>query len=63
MGSGTSSKNKCGLVTNHAYTILSAFNMIDVNKVTYSCLLIRNPWGVENYYNQSWNAKDTKWTN
>jgi len=26
-------------------------------------LLIRNPWGFENRYNQSWNAKDVSWTN
>ena len=24
--------------------------------------MIRNPWGYDNNYNQTWKANDTKWT-
>ena len=24
--------------------------------------MIRNPWGLDNGYNQTWKATDTKWT-
>lgn len=24
--------------------------------------LMRNPWGIEKYYNQSWNYNDSRWT-
>jgi len=23
---------------------------------------MRNPWGIEKYYNQSWNYNDSRWT-
>jgi len=36
--------------------------MTDLNNVTYNMFLMRNPWGVEKYYNQSWNYKDSRWT-
>lgn len=58
-----SGENKCGIVGGHAYTVLSAFTMIASNQTTYNAVLIRNPWGKENYYNQSWRSNDAAWTN
>ena len=55
--------NICGLANGRAYTILSAFNMTDASGKIHSVYMIRNPWGYENYYNQSWKATDPNWTN
>ena len=60
---GITTYNICGLVNGHAYTILSAFNMTDASGKINSVLLIRNPWGLDNNYNQSWKASDQNWTN
>jgi hypothetical protein len=55
--------NACGIPMGHAYSILSAFNMTDAAGKVNSVYLIRNPYGLDNFYNQTWNAADSKWTN
>jgi len=42
---------------------MSVFNMIDENNKNFRCLLIRNPWGDEPYYNTSFNSSNSRWTN
>jgi hypothetical protein len=37
--------------------------MTDAAGKVNSVYLIRNPWGLDNYYNQSWNSTDPNWTN
>jgi hypothetical protein len=62
-GSGADSTyNVCGIANGHAYSILSAFNMTDATGKVHSVYMIRNPWGLENGYNQSWKATDPNWT-
>ena len=58
-----STLNVCGIINWLSYSILSAFNMTDATGKVNSVYLIRNPWGLDNYYNQSWNATDPNWTN
>jgi hypothetical protein len=63
-GSGVDSTNNvCGIPNGHAYSILAAFNMTDATGKVNSVYLIRNPWGLDNNYNQTWNSTDPKWTN
>lgn len=63
-GSGADSTyNVCGIANGHAYSILAAFNMTDDTGKINSVYLIRNPWGLDYYYNQTWNSTDPKWTN
>jgi hypothetical protein len=70
---GTSSgadttNNACGLAFGHAYTLLSAFPLNDSTLAStdaayaQSMIMIRNPWGLDNNYNQTWNAAGSKWT-
>ena len=59
---GDAQLNTCGMVTSHAYSILSAFEMMDQSKSVYKMILLRNPWGTTQY-NQSWHKADPKWTN
>ena len=60
--------NVCGLAFGHAYTLLSAFTLLDktleTNNAAYnqSMIMLRNPWGVDNAYNQTWKASSAKWT-
>jgi len=61
--SADGSYNKCGIPNGRAYSILSAFNMTDASGKINSVYLFRNPWGLDNNYNQSWNATDPNWTN
>ena len=62
-GSGADSTyNVCGIANGHAYSILSAFDMKDASNTIHSVYMIRNPWGLDNGYNQTWKATDTKWT-
>lgn len=56
-------QNGCGLVNFHAYSLMSVFNMTDSNNENFGCLLIRNPWGEEPYYNTSFNSSSSRWTN
>jgi hypothetical protein len=37
--------------------------MTDAAGKVNSVYLIRNPWGLDNYYNQSWKSTDPNWTN
>ena len=52
--------NTCGLAFGHAYTLLSAFTLLDGTLATtdaaynQSMIMIRNPWGLDNAYNQTW---------
>jgi len=63
-GSGADSTyNVCGIPNGHAYSILAAFNMKDATGKVNSVYLIRNPWGVDTKYNQTWKSTDPKWTN
>lgn len=73
MALGTSSgsdrtNNACGLAFGHAYTLLSAFTLLDktlgINDTAYnqSMIMVRNPWGLDNAYNLTWKANGTKWT-
>jgi len=63
-GSGADSTyNICGIPNGHAYSILAAFNMTDAKGTVHSVYLIRNPWGHDYKYNQTWNSTDPKWTN
>ena len=61
--SADSAYNKCGIPNRRAYSILSAFNMTDASGKINSVYLFRNPWGLDNNYNQSWNATYPNWTN
>lgn len=62
-GSGADSTyNVCGIPNGHAYTILAAFNMTDAAGKVNSVYMIRNPWGTDYNYNQTWNATDPNWT-
>ena len=47
----------------HAYSLMSVFNMTDSNNANLGCLLIRNPWGEEPYYNTSFYSNSSRWTN
>ena len=63
-GSGADSTwNTCGIANGHAYSILAAFNITDASGTVHSMYMIRNPWGLDNGYNQTWKATDPKWTN
>jgi len=73
MSLGTSSgsdrdNNECGLAFGHAYTLLSAFTLLDKTLATndpaynQSMIMVRNPWGKDYDYNQTWKANSTKWT-
>ena len=37
--------------------------MTDAAGKVNSVYLFRNPYGLDNFYNQAWNATDPKWTN
>jgi len=65
MALGTSSgsdktNNACGLAFGHAYTLLSAFTLLDKTLPTtdaaynQSMIMVRNPWGLDNAYNLTW---------
>lgn len=58
---GASQYNYCGMVTSHAYSILSAFEMTDQNNLVHKMIMLRNPWG-KTQYNQSWHKADPNWT-
>jgi len=62
-GGVDSTYNVCGIPNGHAYSILAAFNMTDSTGKVNSVYLIRNPWGLDTRYNQTWNSTDPKWTN
>jgi hypothetical protein len=61
-GGADTTYGPCGIANGHAYSLLSAFNMTDANGTVHPVLLVRNPWGLENRYNQSWNSTDKNWT-
>lgn len=42
---GDAKSNACGMVTSHAYSILSAFEMTDQSGMVHKMILLRNPWG------------------
>ena len=66
-GSDTS-MNACGIPFGHAYSLLSAFTLLDKTLATtdaaynQSMIMFRNPWGLDNTYNQTWKASSSKWT-
>lgn len=60
--SGSSSVNQYGLVTAHAYTILSSHIVYDSKKKEYARLFrVRNPWNVDSAFNGTWNDKSPLW--
>lgn len=44
----------------HAYSLLSAFTMIDQSGNPINLYAIRDPWG-KTTYNRAWNSNDTRW--
>lgn len=46
---GESDYNSCGIVTGHAYSLLSTFEMEDADGDVHTMYLIRNPWGSTTY--------------
>lgn len=60
-GSGDQFRNDCGIAERHAYSVISAFEMIDANYQWHQMLLVRNPWG-ERGYNKAWRYNDPAWT-
>ena len=55
-------RNGCGLANFHAYSLMSVFNMTDASNTNIACLLIRNPWGEEPFYNTSFMHNSSRWT-
>ena len=53
--------NICDIRTGHEYSLLSAFEMIDINNRTHKVLMIRDSHGTTDY-NCTWNMNDTNWT-
>ena len=53
--------NHCGLITGHAYSILSIFTMTDANGEKHRMVTVRNPNSFTQYKGQ-WNATDKAWT-
>ena len=54
--------NEVGLNQSHAYSIISTYELKDaVGKVVERLLLLRNPWGKEQYIGK-WYDNDARWT-
>ena len=58
--SGGIFKNKFGLVSGHAYTIIGVNEVTHNNKIE-KLVKIRNPWAKENYTGP-WSGSDARWT-
>ena len=58
--SADQSKNSCGIDSSHAYSIISAFEIVHEGK-TSQLLLMRNPWDKTTYTGE-WDSNDQKWT-
>ena len=53
--------NACGIAKSHAYSLIAAFTMTDAASFEHRMLMIRNPWG-ENNYSWKWSRDDPRWT-
>ena len=53
--------NSCGMAESHAYSILAAFKVTEINGKETKLLLVRNPWGFQEYLSD-WKASDPRWT-
>lgn len=53
--------NECGVAMSHAYSIIAVFTMTDHKEEEHKMVLMRNPWGLNNY-KWRWNYLDPKWT-
>lgn len=53
--------NGCGIKMAHAYSIISAFIMVDAEGNDIRAMLMRNPAG-NNGYNWRWSGEDPKWS-
>ena len=53
--------NHCGVAKSHAYTIISAFEMVDDSGTTHQMVLMRNPWSSTGY-SWDWHKDDSRWT-
>ena len=58
---GAGSSTIDSLVTNHAYSVLGAWNISDETG-SYNLFKIRNPWGVDATYNGTWADESPSWT-
>ena len=54
-------ENSCGMAMSHAFSILAAFKVTELNGKETKLLLVRNPWGFQDYVGD-WNATDPRWT-
>ena len=45
----------------HAYSLISAFTMVDESGREHFMMLVRNPWA-ENGYSDRWSNQDPAWT-
>ena len=63
-GVGDSTNNICNISNQHAYSILSVFNITATNGTKIPVLMIRNPWGScgSACYNGTLKSSDTFWT-
>lgn len=53
-GDGDDSQpNDCGIAMSHAYSLISAFTMVDESGKEHFMMLVRNPWA-ENGYIDRW---------
>jgi hypothetical protein len=60
-GTTNTARNTCGLTQSHAFSIITTFEMTDVSNIVHRMLLMRNPWGL-NQYTWKWRASDPNWT-
>jgi hypothetical protein len=60
-GSGSDTmRNSCGIAMSHAFSIISAFELVENGQV-WKLLLARNPWGITTYTGD-WRHDDPRWT-
>ncbi len=61
VGQHVMSMGESGLVSSHAYTLLSAHEVEDAHGVTRRLVRLRNPWG-EKEWKGDWCDSSDKWT-
>jgi hypothetical protein len=50
-----------GLACNHAYTVLTTYQVTSTDGVVTNLMLVRNPWGSDGAYNGTWRDRDPIW--
>ena len=53
--------NDCNIVSGHAYSILTVFELSTGDQIDHRLYMIRNPWSTTSY-SQSWFYGDQNWT-